>query len=206
MRASNVWLHGKEHILSSYGQTRLRHGTWLLRLCTKSRTRQGTRAAWTIFPNKSLDNKRIEIPGLLSKKNKSNQLIKILAVRCTNLTRSIPSPEDNAITVARIFLEHWVVKFGIRSELLTEMAFNSSPSSLWLCVVHSEWATVLLSSVTHRRTVKAGDLTLRLCQNCATMCPNDKRTRTPTYCHRHMHTSHERTDLSSCSHSTWQLS
>lgn len=125
--------------------------------------------------------------------------------RYKKVIKDIPTTENNAKTVVRMFLEHGEAKFGMPSRLLTD---NSPPLVPELIVAirstHGvKYATT--SEYHHGRTVKQSNLTPQLCRDCTITYPSNQRTDTHTCCSCSTRTMYKCTDVLKCPHSAWRL-
>lgn len=72
------------------------------------------------FPDGPLEYVAMDTLGLLSKAKQGNQFVVVMIDQYTKLKKAIPTSKTKSMTVAPIFLEHWVANFGIYSKTLTD--------------------------------------------------------------------------------------
>ena len=74
-----------------------------------------------LFPaNGPLEFVAMDILGPLPKTKQGNQFVVVLTDRYSKLTRAIPTGKTTATTVATIFVDHWVIPYGIPNYVLTD--------------------------------------------------------------------------------------
>lgn len=96
--------------------------------CARNRVELKLKRRIQLFPASGpLEFIAIDILGPLPRTVNGNQLVVVMTVRYSQLTRALPSDETSSVHVENVFIDSWIVLYGILSYVLTytEVKFTS---------------------------------------------------------------------------------